>query len=285
MLYVKEFFDFANERERIRIAKEAGEPRPWTKDKVLDTYAFCNIFREDDKVSVWFRENIREPMRDRDDIISTTVLFRLLNHIEAGSRIAESLLQGWDADLIRSAMDGCTPTSNAAYIIATPPGMCKLEGILQIAESVRKAEIEFVIGLRDDENRDGKVIATAQEVHAWLMTIDYIGPFIAYEVTTDLYHTWVLEHADRRAWASLGPGSARGLEWCLGTGAKLNYTTKKWQTFMMELVRQLLDASDELWDWPDKPWDARTVEHSLCEFDKWRRGTVNGQRLKRRYAG
>ena len=32
---------FIKEREAIRIAKEAGQPRPWTSDAILNTYRFC----------------------------------------------------------------------------------------------------------------------------------------------------------------------------------------------------------------------------------------------------
>jgi 5-hmdU DNA kinase, helical domain len=41
------------ERERIRIAKKAGAPKPWTLDPILQANRFCNIRREDDPVTQW----------------------------------------------------------------------------------------------------------------------------------------------------------------------------------------------------------------------------------------
>ena len=42
---------FITEREAIRLKKEAGEPKPWTSDPILQQYRFCNVRRMDDKVS------------------------------------------------------------------------------------------------------------------------------------------------------------------------------------------------------------------------------------------
>ena len=42
---------YINERESIRKLREAGYPKPWTQDKILQTYRFCNVNREDDTVT------------------------------------------------------------------------------------------------------------------------------------------------------------------------------------------------------------------------------------------
>jgi predicted ATPase len=48
---VTAFFDFCRERERIRLAREAGSPSPWSDDPVFQQGRFLNVFREDDRVS------------------------------------------------------------------------------------------------------------------------------------------------------------------------------------------------------------------------------------------
>ena len=48
------------ERENIRLKREAGLPAPWTEDKILRDYKFCNVRREDDKNSKWLIKNIAE---------------------------------------------------------------------------------------------------------------------------------------------------------------------------------------------------------------------------------
>lgn len=44
---------FCRERQWIYRAKEAGHSAPWTKDKTLQTKKFCNIFRDQDRLSVF----------------------------------------------------------------------------------------------------------------------------------------------------------------------------------------------------------------------------------------
>ena len=46
---VRAFFDFCQEREKIRLKREAGAPPPWSDDPIFQKGRFLNVFREDDK--------------------------------------------------------------------------------------------------------------------------------------------------------------------------------------------------------------------------------------------
>ena len=48
------FFSYINERHAIYIRRQAGVKPFWTEDKILQTYSFCNVFRELDTVTIWF---------------------------------------------------------------------------------------------------------------------------------------------------------------------------------------------------------------------------------------
>ena len=48
---VSAFFDFCREREKIRLAREGGDPSPWTDDPIFQQGRFLNVFREDDRGS------------------------------------------------------------------------------------------------------------------------------------------------------------------------------------------------------------------------------------------
>ena len=61
---VEGYFNFLNERHLIYLRKSRGEEYPWTPDPILQKYKFTNVFRENDRTTVWFRENVREGMRD-----------------------------------------------------------------------------------------------------------------------------------------------------------------------------------------------------------------------------
>ena len=45
------FFNFCREREQIRVNRERGLPKPWSKDPIFQKGRFLNVFREDDRVS------------------------------------------------------------------------------------------------------------------------------------------------------------------------------------------------------------------------------------------
>lgn len=47
---------YMEEREYIRMKKEAGEPPPWTDDWILNTYKFTNVKRANDRTTKTFLE-------------------------------------------------------------------------------------------------------------------------------------------------------------------------------------------------------------------------------------
>jgi hypothetical protein len=96
------------------------------------------------------------------------------------------------------------------------------------------------------------------------------GGFMAYEVVSDLVYTPVLQNpVDRFTWANAGPGAKRGLNRI--HGRELNKSLKKEQC-NDEMVALLNIAKPMLGEHvPWKEVDMRTIEHSLCEWDKYQR--------------
>ena len=85
------------ERESIRIKKESAVlSPPWTDDPILQEFKFCQVFREDDRTTRWFRTHIREPMRNEEDVLMATIIFRWFNLIETGRTLIDNnLLRKW----------------------------------------------------------------------------------------------------------------------------------------------------------------------------------------------
>src|SRR5690349_267144 len=74
------YFATATEREAIRRRRLAGEPWPWTSDAVLSAWRFCNVHREHDKTTEWFRNEIRAKLTGLA-VIEACVIFRWFNRI------------------------------------------------------------------------------------------------------------------------------------------------------------------------------------------------------------
>lgn len=273
------FFRYARERHHIYLARQAGLPRSeWTDDAILQAYRFCNIYRELDTTTIWFRENVRE-VRDYSPLVAT-VLFRWFNRIQTGeamftqrtlsndgSTAFERYLETKDTDILKSAIlayCGKGPYVTGSYIIKTPDGMNKLDGVLWCVDKFVRESSEY------DPHHYPK---TLEKMWEWLCHYSYLGDFMAYEIVTDLRHTYLLEDAsDITTWANPGPGAMRGLNRI--HGRDLNKKLKK--SHYIQEMRNLLDSSRNPVNWPKEwpVWEMREVEHTLCEFDKYLRASL-----------
>ena len=269
------FFWTARERERIRLARAAGQPAPWTDDPVLASFYFCNVNREHDKVTMWLRKNVtRKLARASDEHVITAVAgFRWFNKIETGELLLPMLLErGWHTPTVMKLLAGQRQIFGGAYIIMPAPGKDtpKVQAVCDVMDCLKADVVANV----------ARSTRSLQTTHMELMTNPGMGPFTAYEVITDLRHTKVLRRAkDIMSWANPGPGCVRGLQWLFP-----DFHITRRTPLTHELMADLLAMSQQEENWPaDWPaWEMRTVEHWLCEFDKYCRGCA-GTHLKRRY--
>jgi alpha-glutamyl/putrescinyl thymine pyrophosphorylase clade 1 len=286
LLNANEYFAAARERYWIWMQRQVNQPPPWTNDLIFRYWRFTNVHREDDKTTVWFRENIRDPLNKSNlpwvDIATkltfATVTFRWFNRIETGERIKDLLLEKWDTEEARRRLTGIAPVVTGAYIIKGPDNYSKLDGVLHCID-------EAIPTIMSIAPLWGKSLREAWED---LVQIYYLGPFMSYEVVSDLRWTKVLEKAeDINTWCNMGPGATRGLTRVCGGGDRLMFdsNSKIDQETMLFYAQELLAMSkkEELWPKSYKPWEMREVEHWLCEFDKYKKGQL-GFKLKRRYA-
>lgn len=276
------FFLYARERYKIFLAREAGEPRPWTQDPILQGNRFCNVFREDDRTTRWFRDSYREPSRDRLNVIFGTICFRWFNRIETGEiLLANGLLSNWDGGLAWEVLKDQHPLVTGAYMVKTPIGVSpKLKGLIQCLDKVwvERSTLYLKWDQRSLEN-------------SWMLlrTFPYLGPFMAYEVVTDLRHTAVLDEAkDVNSWANPGPGAARGAGRVFANDPDtFNRHKKADYDTIQEVMISLLELSRDGYHWPAEwpAWELREVEHTLCEFDKYERAAQGQGKMKQRFRG
>lgn len=313
------FFAYARERHSTYLRRRSGRPRSeWTSDPILRQYRFCNVFRELDRTTIWFRENVRDRLRDQPDVLLATVLFRWFNRIVSGEAVfqqcrtnfSESGAPGetaWEELLRTGSLDGARdslvcwcgggPYVTGSYIIKTPDGKSKLDGVLWCIEQFMTREVPGladysgslgIVGWREyaEAMLNSPGCFALHEVWEWLCQFPYLGDFMAYEIITDLRHTALLDRApDIMIWANPGPGAMRGLNRI--HGRPLNSRVSKRQA--NEEMRMLLASSQLVWYWPsvegsqhevpgdftDWPaWEMRDVEHTLCEFDKYERARL-----------
>lgn len=284
---IAEFFSTARERYRMKLNKDMnhapywydnGKPldRAYTDDVILQKYRFCNVFREDDKVTKWFRLNIRARMQTPEQHVRAAVAFRWFNLPATGELLLPWLLGQEPAEhamrrIHERALEG-QPILNAAYMIKSPPGLKKAPGIFQCIQNVE----DDLEALTESIMHHG----TLEHAVEALCAYPYLGPFMAYQSVCDLRFTPVLMHApDVNLWTSPGPGSARGIGRVFFRNADAYSYTGRDRPELIKRMQYLLyrvHMEESLWSshWPK--WELSTVQHWACEFDKYSR-VVNGQ--------
>lgn len=282
---IESLWRFVQERERIRERKESGAPWPWTEDEALRSTYYCNVFREDDRTTRWIAKNLREPYDDRENrpgaVVFAMGLARWINRIDVLEiLVGEDLVHPWNGARFRDVLRATRPKGpwvTGAYMIHTPYGVDKLEGVATLMDRYDRALEPLAAWLLEEQRSIEATVAYLERFDCW-------GGFMAYEVATDLRHAWPLREApDIYSWANPGPGATRGMALVAGEeipGSAMNRqsTTGTRKAHWLEKMREILAVFRER----DPRFEARDVEHALCEYAKYR-ATVDGRRPKRTY--
>ncbi len=284
---IAEYFATARERYSIMLRRKKWNVTGpiLTDDDAFRNWRFCNVFREDDRVTKWIRDNVREPLRNNPRVYLAMVVCRLFNKISTLDILLKSdlfggsnLISRWDSDKARELLKDCKPIVGAAYVVKTPDGMNKLDGVLHMVGNVDTWVIKFPSIMRHQ---------TLEDTWNVLCEFSCIGKFMAYEIVSDLRHTYLLENAsDINMWANAGPGACLGLSWLTeGNLTAVKYGSKKTGELALKLMQELLIHSKDPLHWPEEwpLWEMREVEHWLCEYAKWVKVTHLGMRMKRKF--
>lgn len=271
------------ERESIRLKKELDEPKPWTDDTILQSHRFCNVRRMDDKVSRWLMENWYEPYKDHPNMLEAVALARFINLPSSLGLLTPFIFHedkihwGTIRTVLRAAKKN-GPIFNGAYMVRGNSTKSPDKVGTVIDEYIRPILNQVMI-----------------DNHSMERTWDQIrncygfGSFMAGQVVADL--RWAVSGPwnDRYKWASVGPGSARGMGWVLygdqREAAAKNFVCHPEQ-FTNVLVNQLITRLKE-----NLPTDitrrleAHDYQNCLCEQDKYSRTIFTDRRPKSRYAG
>ncbi len=262
------------ERESIRRKKERGLPRPWTLDPVLDGYRFCNVCREDDRVTIWLRENWREPYAGDPDLWFAMVVARIFNLPPTLKDIGYPI--PWNGERVLKLMDRYTKMKkqifNGAYIVSTNGNaMSKNQYIINKV-------INPIWEARDVIRPRFPFKESLSSFHKRLTLYDGLGDFMAAQVIADLKYTPAYEDAkDWQTFAASGPGSRRGLNRLMGRKLLAPMPPGIWLgnvNHFRHMINQALKNLNNENPTGDKlPEDlhAQDFQNCLCEFDKWER--------------
>ncbi len=306
---------FMKARHDIYLDRKAGKPGPWTADPVLRDGRFCNIFRELDTVTIWIDQNIRQPYADHPHLWFMLAIARYINwpdtlrylmdEAEPGTWPDE---EGFEPAKLTKALEDYAAAGNKVY---TGAYMIRAESDPSkewYSWTKHRYIAEIVLGrLWEDREEWQRMLETTPGVLRAFNRLETVwekfqqhryigwGPFMAYEVVTDLRHTRYLRNApDIWTWANAGPGAIRGLNRLYGRDLAAKPRPEQTNAEMIELMRELnaLDARgfNETFGPPQlgsphvgPRFEARDIEHTLCEFDKYERVRLNEGKMRSKY--
>lgn len=268
------FFYWINERHAIYCRRAKGEAKPWTQDTILQTYRFCNVFRELDKVTIWVRENIRQKYAKSEHLWHMMLTARFINWPDTLAEMQQ--LGAWypngefDWRILALKLRGRKERGGHvwtnAYTVSTNGNPMPKEEY--ICRNVLETAWLNRLALERAARTNLRTFCLEAQ------RIDGIGGFMAYEAACDLRWCpgWLDKADDVLTWANTGPGAKRGLNRLHGRPLEASIREEQ----AVAEMRQLLDLSPIYLGAHVPELEMREIEHSLCETDKYLR-VKNGE--------
>lgn len=275
---------WVREREFVRGKKEAGVLYPWTKDEIISSYRFCNVRREDDRVTVWVRENIREQYAEHPYLWFMLCCARQINWPETMDSLIKQYPCSWPA-----AYDGFTPKRmglalqdvadkgrkvfTGAYNITAPPvkGAKKTTWVAEHTLGKLWEARDYFGDLFTKQTVPSGRRLGLRYVHSQIVKFDCWGPFMAYQAVVDMrFCPSLLANApDVDEWAAAGPGTIRGLNRIAGRRLDAPLSQDAACAEMRKLAPIIREETGVEFDFSDVP-------NIMCETDKYIR-VKNGE--------
>lgn len=274
---IDDLLAFMQARHAIYLKRKMNLPKPWTQDKILQRYRFCNVYRELDKETIWIKDNWRTPLLGHPNLFFAMLVARLVNWSGTLAELKRPVPR-WDrdnfTDVLHSRADRGEKVWTGAYMITTH------------RQPVDKAEyyahiLDDIWACRDDiRPREGDTLAT---FHARLAECYGIGSFLAAQVVADTKYGDTLRHAkDWSSWAAIGEGSRRGMNRVMRRPYKQRGSVEHWRVELGTLQDRVNLSLAPL----GLPFiDAQNLQNCLCEFDKYERVRLGQGRPRSTYQG
>lgn len=246
---LSQFWYWIVERENVRVRREGGQPRPWSSDAIFQTQHFCNVRREDDRITKEIHAVIRSHEVPVEDLPYWYTIARMFNKPETLDRALTAWFNNahWPTTLKRLRAEGFK-LFHTAYVVSTcGKSMDKVDYVGRVALDVARLDIP----------RKG-----LQKAFNELVMVDGLGSFMAGQIVADLRNSPYLKPApnEGKMWCVSGPGSIKGLKYIFR-----DFSQRAFHTYIDTLC-SLMPKEVKCMD-----LHAQDLQNCLCEFSKYMR--------------
>ncbi len=284
------YWYFAYERQNIFWKKQNGEKAPWTNDKILQEYKFCNTYRVNDRVSQYLIKNIiynGKKYSDKD-MIFRIILFKLFNKESTWELLEKEIGDiTWDrfdsnkfSQILNKAIANGQAIYNDAYISCAN----KAFGY----DHKHDNHLALLKKMFFEDKLDEKLCQchNMQEGFNLIRSYPLIGNFLAYQLITDINYSEVVDFKEDE-FTVAGPGSERGIKKCFISTGDLSKE---------EIIKYMYDHQEEEFERlglnfrriGNRKLQLIDCQGLFCELDKYCREACpdlksNRKKIKKRY--
>jgi len=274
---VAELLEFIKRRHAIFLKRNAGKKKPWTDDKILQRFKFCNVYRELDTVTMWIAQHWRTPLIGNPDLWFAMSVARWVNW--PPTLYAIGIPVPWKKDkfirVLRERSARHEKVWTGAYMIGTQGHA--MDKNLFIAESVLNPlwqEREYLRPRPDD---------TLATFAARVIAVKNQGRFMVGQMIADAKYAdnVLMECRDWHTFAVSGPGSRRGMNRVFNRDVHFHWNEDDWHRHLMMLQEAVNPSLPQGWE----KLHAQDLQNCLCEFDKYERVRLGQGRPRSLYQG
>jgi ParB-like chromosome segregation protein Spo0J len=259
------------EREAIRQRRAAGDPPPWTDDLILRDWSFCNVRREDDRVTRWIAANWREPHATDPDLFFAMCVARFVNWPDTLATLGFPV--PWDAERFLSVMAARKTRGEKCYHMAYRIRADNKTGLDTPAYQVR--DVFNPLWEARERLRPKRNYWPSQTLAEWHRLLSDFhglgGGFMSGQVVADIKYVAPLRDApDWMTFVVPGPGSEKGLNHVLGRPAETKWRNEDhWRKEFRRLEEAIAPELDRI---GSGRLSSQDLQNCLCEFSKYKRG-------------
>ena len=284
------YWYFAYERQNIFLKKKNGLQAPWTNDKILQEYKFCNSYRVNDRVSQYLLKNVIYNGKNysSSDMIFRIILFKLFNKESTWELLLNNFdditLKTFDinkySEILEKAMKNKIKIYNDAYISCAN----KAFGYNRKHDN-HLALLNKMFNIDKVQNKIIKC-STMEEAFNIIKSYPLIGNFMAYQLVTDINYSEVVNWKENE-FTIAGPGSLRGIKKCFIDKGKMSneYIIRYMYEHQDEEFKRLNLNFKRIGNRPLQLIDCQNI---FCELDKYCRQALpelksNRTKIKKHY--
>lgn len=285
------YWKFAVERQRVFFNRLSGLEKPWTEDKIMQTYKFTNTYRASDRVSQYLIKNvIYNKAHSLEDTIFRILVFKIFNKIDTWELLESKIglidYKSFDYNkydlILSSALEAKQPIYSAAYIMASG----KTSFGYNRKHQNHLALIEYM--MRDKFAYKVSKARNLENLYELLIQYPTIGRFLAFQYAIDINYSEACNFSEMD-FVVPGPGASVGIGKCFSSLG--SYSEADLIRYVTERQNEEFDRLElnfkSLWGRPLQLIDCQNI---FCEVDKYSRvahpeitGSTGRTRIKQRF--